>query len=118
MNHSIGRSGFWLASIVNTKEPEIRVELGIGGDEAKQYFAALESRKQEIERACGVPLTWHNPPEKASCRIHTRQKTDFTREDLWPQQHQWLKENLELFHRVFAPIVQDLEVQHQAEEQQ
>jgi len=27
--------------------------------------------------------------------------------DLWPEQHQWLKEKLERFHKVFAPLVKN-----------
>jgi hypothetical protein len=28
----------------------------------------------------------------------------------WPQQHQWLRENLERFHSVFAPRVRQLDL--------
>ncbi len=117
MVHSIGRTGFSLSSVVstwdtetNTKEPEIRVELVINGSNAKAGFTALESKREEIEKACGPPLAWHNPPDKNMCRIYIRQKSDFTQENLWPQQQQWLKEKLELFYKVFAPIVQNLEI--------
>jgi hypothetical protein len=118
MYHSIGAAGFRLVSIASQwssetgkKGPEIRVELDIHDQNAKQRFAGLEKRRNEIERACGVPLTWHNPERKNACRIFTRQSADFLREDLWPQQHHWLKEKLELFHKVFAPIVQNLDAE-------
>ncbi|MBZ5572230.1 MAG: DUF4268 domain-containing protein [Acidobacteriia bacterium] len=116
MNHSIGRTGFHLASIASmwnsatsTNKPEIRVELTLTGDKAKQHFVALERQREQIEKACGVPLTWHNPTGKNMCRIYTRQDADFLREELWPQQQQWLRETLELFQRVFAPIIQNLD---------
>ena len=97
------------------KGPEIRVELDIHDQNAKQRFAALEKRRDEIERACGVPLKWHNPERKNACRIFTRQGADFLREDLWPQQHHWLKEKLELFYKVFAPIVQNLDAEEDSQ---
>jgi hypothetical protein len=122
MYHSIGTSGFHLVSIIsqwssetNKKSPEMRVEIEMHGEYAKRNFAALEKRRQEIEKACGVPLTWHNPPNKIACRIYTRQDADFMQEGLWLQQHQWLKEKLELFQRVFAPIVQNLDVEEEAQ---
>jgi hypothetical protein len=106
MNHSIGRTGFHLSSIVTgTSNPEIRVELTISGDKAKRHFMALEQKRQEIEQACGMSLTWHNPTNKNMCRIYTRKDADFLQEGQWPQQQRWLRENLELFQRVFAPIV-------------
>lgn len=116
MNHSIGRTGFHLASIASmwnsatgTSKPEIRVDLILSGEPAKQHFAALERHREEIEGACGLPLTWHNPTGKNMCRIYTRKDADFLQEQLWPQQQQWLRENLELFQRVFAPLIQNLD---------
>lgn len=118
MYHSIGTSGFRLVSVIsywnserNRKGAEIRVEIEMHGEDAKRHFTALEKRKPEIEKYCGAPLTWHNPERKNACRIYTRQDADFLREDLWPEQQQWLKEKLELFHKVFAPIVQHLELE-------
>lgn len=116
MNHPIGRSGFHLTSITSTFNtesadggPEIRAELTMIGDEAKDRFAALEQRKAEIERAIGCELTWHNPEGQKACRIYTRRDADFRDESQWPEQHQWLREKLELFQRVLGPIVQDLD---------
>jgi hypothetical protein len=71
----------------------------------KDDFAALERKRQEIDQAIGLPVTWHNPPENKHCKIYVRQDSDFRNETLWPEQHQWLKEKLELFKRVFLPYV-------------
>jgi hypothetical protein len=116
MNHSIGRSGFRLCSIVSTwnsergiYDPEIRVELVTDGKNAKQYFAALQRRKDEIHSGIGSPLTWHNPENANACRIYLRIDANFLDETHWPQQQQWLKENLETFHRVFTPIIRTLD---------
>jgi hypothetical protein len=116
MNHSIGRSGFYMSSVVSmwnsetkTKDPEIRVELVLTGDKAKRHFAALEQKREWIEKTVGVPLTWHNPAGKNMCRIYIRQNADFLKDDLWPLQQEWLKDKLELFYKVFAPVVQTLE---------
>src|SRR5258708_6773024 len=116
--HPIGTSGFRLVSVISLyssetakRGPEIRVELDMFSDLAKQHFAGLEKQRTEIENACGLPLIWHNPEQKNACRIYTKQNADFLHEDQWSAQQQWLKENLELFYRVFAPLMQNLEVE-------
>lgn len=115
MNHAIGRSGVHLDSIISLwnsltglKGAEIRAELYLDGPNAKQEFAMLEKQKESIEMALGFPLTWHNPENKAACRLYTRQNADFTNEALWPEQFEWLRQNLEKMHKVFVPIVKGL----------
>jgi Domain of unknown function (DUF4268) len=116
-NHAIGRSGVHLASVVSTsnsetgtKGTEIRVALTLDGPDAKQEFAALEIQKESLEHALGFPLTWHNPENKAMCRLFTRKDADFLSENLWPEQFAWLKDRLEIMHRVFAPVVKEIRV--------
>ncbi len=117
-NYAIGRSGIHLTSIVsiwnsetNSKGPEIRAELYLDGPNAKQEFAALEKQKENLETALGFPLTWHNPENKAMCRLYTRQDADFLNEALWPQHFEWLRQRLETMHKVFAPIVKNLKLE-------
>ena len=55
-------------------------------------------------------LTWHNPLDKAACRLYTRKSADFLDEQLWPQHFEWLRERLETMHKVFAPIVKNLKI--------
>ena len=115
MNHAIGRSGVHLVSIVSlwnsvtgVKGPEIRAELYMDGPSSKQEFAALEKQKAEIEKALGFSLTWHNPDNKAACRLYARKDADFLNEALWPEQFEWLRQRLETMHKVFAPIMKNL----------
>jgi hypothetical protein len=43
------------------------------------------------------------------CRIYVRRDADFLTPEKWPEQHHWLKEKLERFHKVFAPLVKSLD---------
>lgn len=120
-NHAIGRSGMHLSSIVsiwnsetNTRGPEIRAELVMNGPNAKLEFAALEKQRDSIERTLGFPLIWHNPENKAMCRLYTRQNADFLNEALWPQHFEWLCQRLEAMHKVFAPLVKNLKFNQDA----
>jgi hypothetical protein len=115
MNHALGKAGFHLASIISTwnsethaKGAEIRAELYLSGETAKQDFAELEKGKSEIEKQLGFPLRWHNPEGKKACRLSVREVSDFLNESLWPQQFEWLRQKLETMHRVFAPIIKTL----------
>ncbi len=114
-NHAIGRSGVHLASVVSTwnsetnaKGAEIRAELYIDGPNAKADYAALEPQKESIEKALGFPLVWHNPENKAMCRLYTRKDADFMDESLWLQHFEWLRQRLEIMHKIFSPIVKTL----------
>lgn len=116
MNHSIGRSGVFLASVVSlwnvitgVKTPEIRAEFYLDGPHAKQEFSNLEKQKKQIEKALGFPLVWHNPENKAACRVFTRQRADFLNESLWPKQFEWLRQRQEKMYQVFKPIVKNLQ---------
>ena len=42
------------------------------------------------------------------CRLYTRKDADFLDESLWPQHFDWLRQQVEKMHRVFAPIVKNL----------
>lgn len=114
-NHALGRSGAHLCSIVSswnslndTKGPEVRVELYLDGSQAKQEFALLQPRKDELERSLGFSLIWHNPENKNICKLYTRQDADWLDEKKWPQHFDWLKQRLEVMHRVFAPIMKQI----------
>lgn len=117
MNHTIGRAGFGLSSIISTwssetakYDPEIRVEFLISAPGAHEYFEVLQNQKATIEAELGQTLVWSNPPNQRSCKIYARQSSNFLDRSLWPQQQQWLRENLEKFHRVFAPRVKQLDL--------
>jgi len=117
MGHAIGRSGFWLSSVASmwdsetkSSTPLIRMEMVIDHLEAKAFFAKLEEQRKEIEEEIGESLTWHNPSKAKMCRIYTRKPADIMNRDDWPQQHAWLQEKLELFHRVFSPRIKTLSV--------
>ena len=98
-------------SETGVKGPEIRAELYLDGPNAKQEFAALEKQKENIEKELGFKLTWHNPENKAACRLYARQNADFLNEAIWPQQFEWLRERLEKMHKVFGPIMKNLQLE-------
>jgi len=115
MNHSIGRSGFGLASITSawnsvTEDwnPEVRVELALNSPEAKQQFATLQAMQEKFQGAIDLPLTWHNPDQQKSCKVYVRRDADFTDRTKWNELFAWLAKYLNRFTEVFGPFVKSL----------
>jgi len=115
MNHSIGKPGIHLCSIISTYDsekgtydPEIRVELYLESSDAKNNYAALYANRTSIDAELGNQATWYNPENKKSCKIYVKKKIDFQEEENWETCFLWLKENLERFSSVFTPRVRDL----------
>lgn len=105
----IGRSRFWLNTLLNTRDKNVGVELSFNGPMKQTWFNALSARKAEIEGAVGTALTWEPMENKKSSRIALyRENTEPTNEADWPSQHAWLAETLERFNKVFRPIIQTL----------
>jgi len=116
LTHRVGTSGIaifseastWSSSDEGVRDPEIRVDLALWGKRAKKRFAVLNAKRDEIERALVVPVIWYSTESTTSCYVYIRLTADFFNEHLWPQQHQWLRDHVELFHRVFTPYIDEL----------
>jgi hypothetical protein len=65
--------------------------------------------RDEIENALGRKLSWHNPENKRSCRLYTRKVVNLDDQTRWPEYLEWLANELNDFHRVFGPIVRNVE---------
>ncbi len=78
------------------------------GANAKQHFAILFNQKDLIEAQLGFGLTWRNPDDKAMCRMYSRLKCDFAEPENWPECFEWLRQRQETLHRVFSPLVRNL----------
>jgi hypothetical protein len=114
--YCLGRGGFHLDavashwdSVTGTSSNEIRAELYIDGINAKVHYQALEYQCDEIEGNLVRKLTWHNRENVRACRIYTRKEVSLNDRSKWIEYHQWLANELNDFHRVFGPIVRNLE---------
>src|SRR5690606_4907655 len=80
MNMSIGRTGFnvtAIASLWNSETEayspnEIRVQVEMHGDQAKDHFNALQMLKDEIDADLAFPVDWVNLADTISCKIVTK----------------------------------------------
>lgn len=75
---------------------------------AKAAFKALQQQQAAIESETG-PLEWREL--NVACSIGSyRSDFDVANRDNWPEAHRWLKEQAELFFRVFSPRVKGIAV--------
>ncbi|MCE9552912.1 MAG: DUF4268 domain-containing protein [Planctomycetes bacterium] len=116
MTVSIGRSGFALVAIAATQDTEsatpdshqLRVELVLSDEFAKNYFGQLEVSKAVIEANFDGPLIWAETPNKKQSKIYVKRSANFDDRAEWPAYHEWLLKNLEKFTAVFAKRVKTL----------
>jgi len=108
-NFAIGRSGFYLAAQMNTLVSVLNVSLIIDGRDAKAQFRTLQAHNAEIEAEIGQSLTWRELPGKKSSDISLYLRdVEPNNRTQWPEQHAWLRQTLESFHKVFASRVRNL----------
>ncbi len=109
MIYSIGRGGFSLRTTLN-KDNQVRVELYISGEAAKERLAALDEDRAGIQQELGYELVWGDQEESARDRrvSYYLAESDPENESDWARQHRLLAEHLNKFYRVFSERVKQL----------
>jgi len=108
MSMSVGKSGFTLATTLNSVEKKIGVELYIENDKDKVYFDELEKNKEQINSKIGN-ATWMRLEERKASRIvYYKTNEDPLDENRWEQQHQWLVMKLNEFNNCFRPLLRQI----------
>jgi hypothetical protein len=120
VGHPVGRSGFVLNSVWSTWDSEanktggeLREDIVLSTDSAKENYARLLEKRDQIEaqlRTAGVTeeIHWYNPENAQLCRIYVRKTADLSNRDDWAVQQEWLLRRAEAFLAVFSPIVKSL----------
>lgn len=104
---SIGRSGFHISLILDTRKNESRCELYIKKN-GTERLRELKKSKEEIESQLDGELEWQLLEDKEASRVV--QYKDFNpKADKWDEAFRWYKEKAENFHKVFKPKIQELE---------
>jgi len=106
---AIGRSYFTLYAAAYGSEQSVNVDLNIYGPDRIAHFNLLLAQKGETETQLGEALEWLELPNMRISRIILRRPADVEDRDDWPAQHQWLREKLKAFHRVFTPRIRVLD---------
>jgi WD40 repeat protein/serine/threonine protein kinase len=109
MSFAVGRSNFYLDAYNGMRDKWIGVGLVLSGNDAKPHFHLLSREREQIEGEIGAALEWQEKPsQKNSVITLKRPNVDPTNKQDWPQQHAWILEKLEAFHKAFAPRIKNL----------
>ena len=103
---TIGKSNFFLFSVIGVRDKWLRVEIYLDGEYSQQWFDGLWDRKEETESELGYKLDWDPLEGKRACRISTTTDADPVDKSDWPRQHDWIIKKRIEFGRVFRPLVQ------------
>ena len=111
MDFAIGRADFTLEAFISVRERYVGISLAMLGSDAKAHYHQLHAVKKEIETELRETLTWHELPKKKSSYISLyRRDMDPNDRAKWPDQHKWMIDKLEAFHRCFSGRVKSLVV--------
>jgi hypothetical protein len=109
LNNSIGRSGFALNIIANSRDQQLGVELYIKGPAAKQHYAGLLPQRQAVESSLGFALDWQELPDAQACRIASwYPDAPLEDESRWDEYQIWLTQRLVRMDQVLRPVVKGL----------
>lgn len=106
----IGRSNFYLSASMRRREQALRVSIEIGSSNSEAFYRLLEANRPAIEEELGFKAVWDDRPNRMYKYIYV-QRLNVDTEDRsdWPNQHAWLRDKLEIFHKVFAPRIKTLD---------
>ena len=106
---SIGRTNFTLRAVISVRDEWIEIRLTLLGDNAKEHYGLLSEEMGQIECEASESFEWRELPENKESQINLRTtEYDPSDRDSWNQQHSWLFEKLNTFHKVFAPRIRNL----------
>jgi len=109
LTFTIGRSGFHMDALLNTRDKKISVELIITDKgEEKAFYHLLEKDKEEIEREMGCALEWKKNQDKTQSKIALCKDANPADESGRSFQMEWLKNTLEKFDAVFRKRIRNL----------
>ena len=109
LTFTIGRSGFHLNALLNTRENKVGIELVITDkDEGKAFYQLLLKDKEAIEKEMGCALEWRENLEKTQSKIALFKSGDIANEKDRSSQQEWIKNTLEKFDSVFRQRIRSL----------
>jgi hypothetical protein len=118
MSFGLGPPGFLLISFVDPGAKRVGIYLQLSGPGAKANLHILHDQKAQIEAEIISPLEWRELPDKQEGYVMIRwEGVDPGDRSAWAEQHEWMRETLLAFHRVFFDRVKDLDASKEAYEE-
>ena len=82
---------------------------------AHAHYSLLHEQKEAIESDAGEQLEWRMLPDNKESQINLyRHDSNPSDRDSWEEQHRWLLDKLDLFHRLFSERIKSLDASETA----
>lgn len=112
---SAGKQGIGYNYALRKNEAQVELYIDRGkekGEENKEIFDQLNSKKAEIEKAYGEGLNWERLEGKRACRISKRITIGGYRdeEEKWPQIHEAMVDSMIRLERSLKPYISKLNI--------
>ncbi|MCW0482733.1 DUF4268 domain-containing protein [Gaoshiqia sediminis] len=108
-NFALGKTDIYMAAVASVRDGFIRVELNINTTNAKEQFRILQSKYEELAAVeIGDKIFWNELPDRKVSLVSLEKSVNVADKSNWPEQHQWLLENLEKFDKFFRPKIKNL----------
>lgn len=104
---NLGKEAYISVKVLTQKNLLV-VEFRTDGAQADFYYRQLLEQQSEIDRELGGSPRWRAEAKNRRRQIMIDRSVDLADESQWPEYIDWLIVKLNLFHRVFAPRVQEL----------
>lgn len=108
MNIAIGRGGFKICLLLNTREQKVTIQMYMYDDADKKYFDTLANYKEEAEAAIGQELEWRRLDGKKASTIDLYKKCDLNDSVQRVEIFAWYRTYTEKFISFFKPIIKKL----------
>lgn len=105
---SVGNSYAHISMTINTQDNKMSCEIYI--PDAKEVYKGLFVQKDIIEKELSEKLEWMELPLKKASRIKISKEADFSKTDDWEIYFKWLKNEAELFHKVFSKHIKKVKI--------
>ena len=110
MDFSLGKSGIWLEASINVRDQKITVLIIVGTEHSMAYYKQLEATRDDFETTFGQPLDWVERKGKRQQIIRIRlDKADPKNRSDWKNQHGWIHDRLQRFHKTFSSAIKSLD---------
>lgn len=103
-NFAIGKSDYHMAAVHSVRDKFIRVEFLINGNDSKEKFDELKE-KYELDSYDKIDnqLIWDKLEERKVSWVYIQKDVDVNNKSDWPNQFQWILNNLEKMDDFFRP---------------
>jgi Domain of unknown function (DUF4268) len=113
-NAALGRSNINLVAVARVKKQSMSVYVVIYGVNRHAFFDQLEAEKFDIESEIGQSLDWlklDDGKQESQIRL-TRSNVDMQNKASWPEYIEWMRSQLELFHKAFSKRARNLNAEN------